>query len=199
MFDGSADTFADEIGHHLAVAMFGVAFEAEDADPAPGAHQLRQFIELFPRSGRREMRVVDPAQLVIMAAACGLPTLGGSAKAAQMQVADATFGDAGGEMAFGEAGAPRGGNRAHVDQKLDPGAGQRVQHGGGGDLFIADGEERNRYHGASMTGGTALVERAESVDFSVPTRTRLARVIPGSAGAAECRTGHAKPGIETRR
>jgi len=58
-----------------------------------------------------------------------------------MQIGDAALVEPRGELLLGEARAAGGGDRAHVDQQLDAGLLQLVQHRLGRRLFIPDGEK----------------------------------------------------------
>ena len=69
MLDADADPLADEIGHHLPVAVLGMPLEAQHADPPPGLHQRGQLIELLLRRGGGEMGVVNAPQLTVVPAA----------------------------------------------------------------------------------------------------------------------------------
>jgi hypothetical protein len=58
-----------------------------------------------------------------------------------MQIGNAAFIKAGRELIFGKAWPPRGCDRAYVNQQLDAGGFQFVEHGLRWRLLIADGEE----------------------------------------------------------
>src|SRR5215207_4395177 len=58
-----------------------------------------------------------------------------------MQIGNAALIQASGELILGKARPPRGRNRAHVNQQLDAGVFQFVEHGLRRRLLIADGEE----------------------------------------------------------
>src|SRR5947209_11779413 len=59
----------------------------------------------------------------------------------QMQVADAGFIEAGGELAFGESRAARGRDRARIHHEADLGALELADDGIGLRLLVADGEQ----------------------------------------------------------
>src|SRR5262245_17167403 len=58
-----------------------------------------------------------------------------------MQIADAALVEPGGELVLGKAGAARGRHRAYVDQELDAGVLEFIQHRFRRRLLVADGEE----------------------------------------------------------
>src|SRR5258708_28952689 len=91
------------------------------------------------------MRGVDPMEQGELAAARGLAALFRRAEPAQMQIGDAALVQAGRELALRKTRPARGSDRAHVDQELDTGTFQLIQHRLGRRLLIADGEELFRF------------------------------------------------------
>jgi len=118
-----------------------IALVAENADRAGFCHQRRQFVEFFPGLRRLQMFGVNLVQHVEPAAACGLAALFRGAKPTQMQIGNAARIEPGPELVLRETGPARGRDRADVNQQLDAGVLQLVEHGLGGRLFIPDGEE----------------------------------------------------------
>ena len=119
----------DHLGDPPPVAMVVVALVAEKADARPDLHQRREFVELFPGLRRLQVLRIDPAAAFsnspLRAASAALLR---RAEPAQMQVGDAALIEAGGELVLGEARPARGRHRAHVDQQLDAGLFQLVEH-----------------------------------------------------------------------
>ena len=106
------------------MAMVGVALEAEQAQRSAGLDQAGQLVHLGRRRLGRQVRLEDPAHVGVAAAAGGEAAVRWRAEAAQMEVVDPDRGDAGRELALGEAGPARGGDGADVDQQADAGGGQ---------------------------------------------------------------------------
>ena len=142
MLNGHADALADEFGNNHAVAMLGMPLEAEQAGALAGFHQRGELVELLDGRRSGELGLIDAAQIVIAAGPCRLPSLGRCAEPTQVQIIDTSAADAGRQQRLGKASTARGGDGAHIHQQLDTGARQRVQHGIGGYLLVADGEKR---------------------------------------------------------
>lgn len=106
MLDWNANPLADEFGDDLPVAVFRVALIAEEAHRTPGGDKAAEFVELVLRGWRRNMLGKNAPHLFMSAGSGGLATLRRRSKAAQMEIAHATTGDAGGQQALGESGAP---------------------------------------------------------------------------------------------
>jgi hypothetical protein len=64
-----------------------------------------------------------------------------------MDVADAALVEAGGELVLGETRPPRRGDGTHIDQQLDAGILQFIEHGFRWRLLVTDGEELRRFSG----------------------------------------------------
>src|SRR5262249_27894661 len=101
-----------------------------------------ELVHLLARIGRLEMFLEDAEELVAVAGARGEAALLGRPERAQMDVADAALVEAGGKLALGEAGTARGRDGAHVDDEVDLGVAQLIEHCAGGRVLVADGEER---------------------------------------------------------
>src|SRR6202158_1403896 len=88
------------------------------------------------------MRRIDLAERIELAAARGVAAVLRRAEPAQMQIRNTSLIEPGGELVLGKPRAAGGGDGADVDQQLDAGLLEFVEHGLGGRLLIADREER---------------------------------------------------------
>jgi hypothetical protein len=106
--------------------MLGLALKAQEAKPLSLDQAAVELGKGCLRRSTGKMRGVDAPHVGVTTGACCKPPFGGRAEGAQMHVADADTFQPGRELAFGKAGAARGGNRADIDQKPDAGC---LQHG----------------------------------------------------------------------
>ena len=92
-----------------------------------------------------DVPVVDLPRRVVVALVRRLAAFGRRAELLQMDVGDAGLVERSGELPLGKSGAARGGDCAGVDQKIDPGASELVEHGLRPGLLVADGEQRRGF------------------------------------------------------
>src|SRR5436309_3853635 len=131
----------DDLRDPLPVALGMVALITEDAHRPRLVHQRRQLVELLLRLRRLQMRRIDLVQQAELAAARRLTAALRCPEALEMQIGNAALIETGRELILRKSRPPRGCNRANVDQKLDAGALQFIEHRLGRRLLIADGEE----------------------------------------------------------
>ena len=91
-----------------AVAVLGPALVAQQAQASPLADQLAEIGEFGLGLRGGELALIDPPQIVVEAGPRRMPAFGGRAQSAQVEIVDSGLGQAGGELALGEAGATRG-------------------------------------------------------------------------------------------
>src|SRR6185369_586982 len=141
ILDLHAVALLDELRDPLPVAMGVVALITENAHRTGLVHQRRQLVELLLGLRRLQMRRIDLVQQTELAAARRLATALRRSEALEVQIGNTALVEAGCELILGEPRPPRRRDRAHVDQQLDAGVFQFVEHRLGRCLLIADGEE----------------------------------------------------------
>src|SRR4051794_23761299 len=131
----------DDLRDPLPVAMGMVTLITENAHRTRLLHQRRQLVELLLGLRRLQMRRIDLVQQTELAAARGLAAALRRPEALEVKIGNAALVEAGCELILRKARPPRGCDRAHVNQQLDAGIFQFVEHGLRRRLLIADGEK----------------------------------------------------------
>ena len=133
-----------------------IALVAQQTDALARFDQRQQFAERVLRLRRLDVLVVDAPERVEVAGTRRLPAFRRRAELLQMQIGDAGFVERSGELALGKARPARGRDRAGIDQKIDFGALEFVQHRGGLGFLVAN--RKQSLHGAVtvMTQGSTI-------------------------------------------
>mgnify|MGYP001806079608 CR=1 FL=1 len=174
VLDLDTEIVADEAGQDVAVAVLGMALEAQQADRPAGPDDVGQNRAFGNRLGRLEMRVVDGFQVVPATGPRGKAAVGRCAELAQVEIIDPPLRDAGGELALGKARSARGRDGADIDEERDARLRQRIDHGRLGHLLVSDGEDRSFRRGRRHVPAPL---------FPVAAQVKTIR-LPPSAGSA---------------
>src|SRR6202035_6055914 len=105
MLNLGAGALVDQLGDAAAVATFGVALVAQQAEALAGFCERHELVDLLARIGGLEVLLENAKECVAVAGARGEPAFLRRAERAQMDVADAALVKAGGELGLGEAWA----------------------------------------------------------------------------------------------
>ncbi len=109
--------------------------------------------------GSFELPGIDCAHLVRSARACRLPPGCRRAERAEMDISDPPLRQRPRQRRLGKARPARGGDRPHVDQRLDASRTQLIQELGLSLPLIADGEERRDRTPQSNSSSRKLLRR----------------------------------------
>ena len=103
MLDVDTDALTHELSDALAMAMVHVALVAEQAHAFAGFDDAGKLVELGLPGRSRQVRLVDPKEVVEPAGAGSEPPLFRRTEASQVQVGDTTPIEAGSKLSLGES------------------------------------------------------------------------------------------------